>query len=31
MGRSDLTSTKSQYLKIHYHEPDLPSLEIITQ
>jgi len=30
MGKSDLNSTKSQYLKIHYHEPDLPSLEVIT-
>ncbi|MBT7399518.1 MAG: amidohydrolase family protein [Hellea sp.] len=31
MGRSDLTFSESKYLKIHYHEPDLPSLERITQ
>ena len=29
MGRSDLTSSQSQHLKLHYHDHDLPALDAL--
>jgi len=31
MGRSNLSSSQSSHLKLHYHETDLPSLEALTK